>query len=650
MGCCKSKQDSSAKVLPVEADECGPVFDSPKGKSLQDSSASQPSQEIKQHDSRIAELEATVKRQAEQLQALEKSLGIVARDGRNTVSVLQYNILASYLGQNTQPWFLYGAEVSSADRKRVLARYQERDEKGQPKYSWPKYAEGILPPEDIRAVEERDEDFKWPKRRQRLTAQIRELDADVVSLVELDEHGYFAQQLGDVWDTAFHKRPRAVSHDGCGVFWRRSKFSRQAHYGFDFIDEVDQGGENKRDRSCLMVLLRWRSDGSPLVVVSTHLAKNPECRSQTALRVRQVMQIMEGLTDFTKEHDAFSAPVILLGDLNARHFKEIRGLARTVWQVRGTPIHNFLWRASDVPTGPTSVTKARQCRIDVVQFLSSQLEVIEVKAMAKLEPGQVIPNSEHPSDHLPVWVRFRAKDNYQTHKETARAWLECVAGREKLHPLTESELEIAFQFFDRDRCDKIQRYDLEEACMDLGSNVNVDVQSSLIDCFPDRFITYENFVKAYEVRFTHERMRCIGELEYAFGFFAKDGKKISISKLEEIFREITPISFTDDEIEQMIGRLNLQPGQEYVDLRSFCEVICKSSFPHKRRRGATVFTPNSTQDSRSTGRRATAEIAYRLDLLQRSAASGTLNGTWGGLTNELKPTREEDEDSEVNVT
>lgn len=45
--------------------------------------------------------------------------------------------------------------------------------------------------------------------------------------------------------------------------------------------------------------------------------------------MRQVTQIMATLTQFTSRYGARESPVILLGDLNARHFGEIRGIART---------------------------------------------------------------------------------------------------------------------------------------------------------------------------------------------------------------------------------------------------------------------------------------------------------------------------------
>ena len=114
---------------------------------------------------------------------------------------------------------------------------------------------------------------RWESRREKLVNQIVDLDPDVVSLVtlgirmgplvismsqlwsqvELDDHAFFGQSLEGEWDpdfvsqprchrvsvqphghpratpgrrqdSVFRKRPRANSADGCGIFWRRSKF------------------------------------------------------------------------------------------------------------------------------------------------------------------------------------------------------------------------------------------------------------------------------------------------------------------------------------------------------------------------------------------------------------------------------------------
>jgi len=597
-------------------------------------------------EKRVYNLESIVQQQAAQLEKMAKVLESVQKDVRRTVSFMQYNILASYLGKNIQPWFLYGADIEPQEREAIFARFNERGEDGKPKYAWPDYAKGILSQEAITAVEHYDAFFRWENRRQKLVDQIWENNPDVLSLVELDDHAFFADSLSDEWDSVFRKRPRANSADGCGIFWRRSKFDKLAEEGFDMIDGSDDKGREKRDRSCLMVLLKWRVGGqlvSPLVVVSTHLAKDPYNKAQTAIRVRQVTQIMASLTDFTCKHDARHCPVVLLGDLNARHFGEIRGIARTVWQIKGEPVHKFLWGATDVNTGATSITKARHCRIDVVQYLSSHMEVLDVKPVPKLPPEEVIPNSEHPSDHFPVFVTFFLKDGYEKEKDCARAWLECVAGREKVHPLTDEELRDAFEFFDRDRQESIHRRDLEEACLDLRCNFNVDVPKLLVDCFPNKQISFQNFLRAYEASLRSDRMRAVGDLECAFRYFAGEKDSIEIDTLEAAFREITPISFSDDEVKEMIGRViedGTPLGKASVHLKDFCEVVCRATFPSRPSREVRI----TGTESRSSARTSTKEISSRLNVLHKTVSGQGLHDrslSKGSVISEMPPMRVE---------
>lgn len=580
---------------------------------------------------RVEFLEKLIQQQALQLQQMAKALEGVQKDVRRTVSVMQYNILASYLGKNTQPWFLYGAEIEPEAREKIFKLFNQRGPDGTPKHKWPEYVEGILSPEQIQEVETQDAFFRWESRREKLVNQIVDLDPDVVSLVELDDHAFFGQSLEGEWDSVFRKRPRANSADGCGIFWRRSKFELVASEGFDMIDGNDDKGREKRDRSCLMVLLKWKTAGNnvaPLVVVSTHLAKDPYNKAQTAIRVRQVTQIMATLTSFTGQYQARDSPVILLGDLNTRHFGEIRGIARTVWQIKGDPIHKFLWHATDVNTGATSVTKARHCRIDVVQYLSSHMEVVDVNPMPKLKDGEVIPNAEHPSDHFPVFVNFMLKDGYEKHRECARAWLECVAGREKVHPLSNEELRDAFEFFDRDRDENIHLQDLEEACFELRTNFHVDVPTLLLECFPDYQISFEDFLRAYQASLRTDRLRAVGDLECAFRYFAGDAQSIHIDTLEAAFREITPVSFSDDEVKDMIGRVS-GTAQASVHLHDFCEVVCKATFPNREEREALVASTPKVGRS-PPGRMGTKEIGHRLHHLQK-AVSGK------GLQVDLSP-------------
>ncbi|CAL1151005.1 unnamed protein product [Cladocopium goreaui] len=190
-------------------------------------------------------------------------------------------------------------------REKIFKLFNQRGPDGTPKHKWPEYVEGILSPEQIQEVETQDAFFRWESRREKLVNQIVDLDPDVVSLVELDDHAFFGQSLEGEWDpdfdSVFRKRPRANSADGCGIFWRRSKFELVASEGFDMIDGNDDKGREKRDRSCLMVLLKWKTAGNnvaPLVVVSTHLAKDRDDAAvmQSSPWNEQVLQMLEDLT------------------------------------------------------------------------------------------------------------------------------------------------------------------------------------------------------------------------------------------------------------------------------------------------------------------------------------------------------------------
>ena len=65
----------------------------------------------------------------------------------------QYNILAGYLGENMQPWFMYGIDVPAERRGRIIAKFYQKDEQGRyMNAGWPKYVQGILTEEEIQQV------------------------------------------------------------------------------------------------------------------------------------------------------------------------------------------------------------------------------------------------------------------------------------------------------------------------------------------------------------------------------------------------------------------------------------------------------------------------------------------------------------------
>lgn len=537
---------------------------------------------IRRLEKEVQQLRQHCNRQDTMLDEFHATISQLARDQPLTFTVLQYNILAHYLGDNTQPWLLYGADISDERRKLVHAKFVEKDDTGKYINKWPQYAKGILTDTEIQQVDDTQAHvFDWRVRRRRLLDDITSANCDIVSLEEMDEFEDFEEALSKDYSGIFRKRPRKSSKDGCAVFWRKSKFELAAEEGFDFVDRIDKSGKGLKDRTCILVLLRWCNEqygrhDSRVLVVCTHLARNPEDQSQTKVRARQAAQLMKHLTDFTVQHHAGDVPVVLTGDLNAQHFGEVRGIARTVFQVCDHPCHQFLFRCADVPTGPTSVTDVRSVRIDAVMFQPSHLKILGVHVP---ELKHKIPDETHPSDHVPVRVQFEMKADHAKMQACARNWLECVAGQSHLLPLTDKELKGAFLFLDRDCSGGISKANLKESILELemGLSVSPERQEDLLDCFPNLEISYEEFLSAYEVKFNSSRMGNIGDLEKAFEFF--DSGKTGQVRPEDVhatFAEIVPIEFTKLEVDSLIAQVF--QGQDGVDIHTFCEAMCKCNF------------------------------------------------------------------------
>eukprot|EP00906_Rhabdomonas_costata_P021524 RCo031241 len=170
----------------------------------------------------VARLKTQLKEAREELQKLRHGHEALARRSYPTAlrfSVGHYNILASYLGSNKEPWFLYGVDLSgeegAAKRAAVLAKFYQKTQCGDMAHTgWPSYVEGILTPEEQRKVEEIDElCFQWERRKNRVLDTLIALDTDVIAAVEMDHYeDFFQPRLSELgYGSVFHKRPRFSS-------------------------------------------------------------------------------------------------------------------------------------------------------------------------------------------------------------------------------------------------------------------------------------------------------------------------------------------------------------------------------------------------------------------------------------------------------
>ena len=480
-------------------------------------------------------LAAGEERARARISELGERLTVVEKRARVCIRVAQYNVLASYLGNNREPWFLYGAldMTQERDRRRarsIQQRHAARDPKtGLPLFpGWPNYVEGILTEAEIQEVETRDEDvFAWRVREPKLVKTILDLDADLISLVELDRFESFrptfaAAGFGSLWV----KRPRPTSDDGCAILFRSSKMQLIDSHNFTYTDDL----EGKRvDRVAVMALFNVRNarsdsggDDSGIIFVSTHLARNfevrlfflsrpsPSCQhtplppgpnavvrcsvvgalwqcmqrqrddgrplraqdeKQSHIRVRQVCQLFVELRAFADRHDAVQRPVIIAGDWNAESIQRLRFMALALFSLTDLvkDAHPLLLEALNVPTSRTSTTLQRSARIDHLIYQESLLQLIARGPSCPQVPD-VIPSAEHPSDHLPVWADFQIASQLQRARDCAKNYVRCLLGHQALlrRPLTAHELELAFAFFDLDGDQRLDIAQLRYAIGDLG--------------------------------------------------------------------------------------------------------------------------------------------------------------------------------------
>ena len=475
----------------------------------------------------LSALEAQVEALRRHCGTLEQRLSVLERVAPAEFSVFHYNVLADQYASNLQPWFLYGAEpcVSEAERVALTERFYQRDKLGAfVNRGWPSWApDRLLSPPRRAAIESLDADvFAWRKRSARLWAEVSRADCDVVTLAECDHYADFWEPRlrGAGYESIWRKRPRGSSADGCTIGWRAATFELVAEGGVDFADSIEKQAKGQLDRTFLVSLLRFRRNPSQrLLVATTHLARNPEKKSQTLPRSFQYSLLFRELLTFATAHDAVQAPlapqpplaplapkdssshiwqvpVVLTGDLNAQCVDELSGIAKGIavmmggfdkvhpshiWQalptqpfpyMAGAPrphgpshiwqVHPGLTALLDVPTGPTTKTDAREMRIDYVLYQTSKLVLRAVSPVPLL--SSPIPNAEHPSDHTPICATFQFRSSYAQLEENARTWLNVVARPgSSARPLLPNELRSAFSFFDKDGSGIVSPVELDAA-------------------------------------------------------------------------------------------------------------------------------------------------------------------------------------------
>ena len=188
-------------------------------------------------------------------------------------------------------------------------------------------------------------DLSWDYRRYRILEEIRDHDADIVCLQEIDRESFdefFRRELavndyrGVFWPksrakTMAEKDARLV--DGCATFYKGSKYVLLEKALVDFaniaINRLDMKGEHDtfnrvmpRDHIAVLTFLENRMTGSRMIVGNAHLLWDPEYAD---VKLVQVAILMEQITKYSEKwashppsiENAMSREPEANGELNA---------------------------------------------------------------------------------------------------------------------------------------------------------------------------------------------------------------------------------------------------------------------------------------------------------------------------------------------
>eukprot|EP00933_Yihiella_yeosuensis_P016818 TRINITY_DN14227_c0_g1_i1.p1 TRINITY_DN14227_c0_g1~~TRINITY_DN14227_c0_g1_i1.p1 ORF type:complete len:670 (-),score=113.93 TRINITY_DN14227_c0_g1_i1:205-2148(-) len=477
-------------------------------------------------------------------------------------TVGQYNILAGYLGNNTEPWFLYGVDMPDDRRAQIVKLHQTRLPDGKPANpGWPNYVRGVLSDEEQKVVELYNDDvFAWEKRKDKLVDVIRQIDTDVLCLVECDHYDdHFRPALESMgYASIWKKRPRPSSLDGCCVAWKVSMFELVGYTHVEYVDKYCPATKRTfKDRIALIVHLRMNLTGESIVLVSTHLQRNPEDPTQDMLRARQVGQVLRELALFAREHEAEDSPVILTGDLNCTSFGRLRGIANALSLMsRDTFLHPFTFDCSDVPTGVTSVTTARCMRIDAIMYQSQRLELTDVLDMPELAVDNPIPSVEHPSDHVPMSAKFKMRNKLHTTRQNAKDWFLCVSGEVAAHPLTMKQLRAAWRLYEHDGSGLTTPVEMRQALISLFGSVP-DGAAAVLAKIPPDGLEFETFVSMYLESIRSGGLPGLADIHDAFRAFDTNGDgTLELTEFLEAFRMCAPAAVPEEELTALFNAID----------------------------------------------------------------------------------------------
>jgi len=267
---------------------------------------------------------------------------LAAADRDNVASVVeddappfllkQYNILAGYLGSNTQPWFLYGAGINATQRAEIMKAFYQKVG-NEYIHNFNDGFDGLLNDETKAAIAKFEKEaFEWDSRKMRLVQEMKRDKPHLLTLEELDNFDFFEAELKNAgYEGIWTKRPRKNSYDGNAIFFDPQRFKllkTRSHVLSDLsigwnednpmseelgekLAEIAMSPSSpvrtSSDRIALLAafedLLSPEEDGRrrKLLVAVVHLQRNPEDATKSRDRMLEVEELQEYIQRFADD-------------------------------------------------------------------------------------------------------------------------------------------------------------------------------------------------------------------------------------------------------------------------------------------------------------------------------------------------------------
>jgi len=203
------------------------------------------------------------------------------------------------------------------------------------------------------------------------------------------------ERFGDLYESIGVSRDGTDHPEGeySAIFYRRGMF-REIESGTKWLsdtpDAVSKVEESSHPRILTYALLERCSDGRQILYVNTHLEHTTE-----VARVKQTAYLLAFLSAYT------DVPIVLTGDFNEVCEKDSICMVENFGLTDSSTIADQAYRRTTFsgfcPDGGVT--------IDYVFVNEDRIEIADYRVIDEMVDG------DYPSDHFPVVVRYRIKDD-----------------------------------------------------------------------------------------------------------------------------------------------------------------------------------------------------------------------------------------------